>query len=167
MTQNNSVNVKLSNLQLNELKSAINYATEVTLKLSSNVTGDSNGETNFPNKLLLTDRQVAKLRKTFANNASANIKLSKTQLSKIVQLGGFLGRLLRWLLKTGLSLLNNAIKPLAKSILMPWGLTATVSATDAVFQKKIHSSGIAALIISNEEMDYIMKIDLSKNLVYS
>ena len=94
MAQNNGGNEKLSNSQLNELKSTINYATEITRKLSSNVTGDSNGETNFPHKLLLTDRQVAKLRKTFANNASTNIKLSKTQLSKIVELGGFLGRIL-------------------------------------------------------------------------
>ena len=94
MAQNNGGNEKLSNSQLNELKSTINYATEITRKLSSNVTGGSNGETNFPHKLLLTDRQVAKLRKTFANNASANIKLSKTQLSKIVELGGFLGRIL-------------------------------------------------------------------------
>ena len=94
MAQNNGGNEKLSDSQLNELKSTINYATEITRKLSSNVTGDSNGETNFPHKLLLTDRQVAKLRKTFANNASTNIKLSKTQLSKIVELGGFLGRIL-------------------------------------------------------------------------
>ena len=94
MAQNNGGNEKLSNSQLNELKSTINYATEITRKLSSNVTGDSNGETNFPHKLLLTDRQVAKLRKTFANNASTNIKLSKTQLSKIMELGGFLGRIL-------------------------------------------------------------------------
>ena len=94
MAQNNGGNEKLSDSQLNELKSTINYATEITRKLSSNVTGDSNGETNFPHKLLLTDRQVAKLRKTFANNASTNIKLSKTQLSKIVKLGGFLGRIL-------------------------------------------------------------------------
>ena len=94
MAQNNGGNEKLSNSQLNELKSTINYATEITRKLSSNVTGGSNGETNLPHKLLLTDRQVAKLRKTFANNASTNIKLSKTQLSKIVELGGFLGRIL-------------------------------------------------------------------------
>ena len=64
--------------------------------------GDSNDETNCRYKLLLTDRQVLRLCKAFANNSAANIKLSKTQLSKIVQSGGFIGRLLRPLRKTGL-----------------------------------------------------------------
>ena len=77
--------------------------TEVTLKLSSNVVGDSNDENNFPHKLLLTNTQVSKLRKAFENNSSANKKLSKTQLHKIGQSGGFWGRLLGSLLKTGLS----------------------------------------------------------------
>ena len=71
-------------------------------------------ETNFPHKLLLTNRQVSNLRKTFANHLSANIKLSKTQLSKLIQSGAFLGRLPGQLLKTGLSLISNVIKPLAK-----------------------------------------------------
>ena len=62
----------------------------------------------------MTNRQVANLRKTFANNSSVDNKLSKTQLSKIIQLGGFLGRLLDPLLKTGLSLIKNVMKPLAK-----------------------------------------------------
>ena len=71
-------------------------------------------ETNFPHELLLTNRQVSNLRKSFANNSSTDIKLSETQLSKIIQSGGFLGRLLRPLLKTGLPLVKNVIKPLAK-----------------------------------------------------
>ena len=95
MTQYNSLNVKLSNSQLNKLKSAIKN--EVVLRLSSNIIGDN--ETNFPHKLLLTDRQVSNVRKVFANNSSINIKLSKTQLSKMIQLGGFLSRLLGPLLK--------------------------------------------------------------------
>ena len=70
-------------------------------------------ETNFPHKLLLTNRQVSNLRKAFANHLSADIKLSKTQLSKMIQSGGFLGRLLGPLLKTGLPLIKNVIKPLA------------------------------------------------------
>ena len=71
-----------------------NYA-EVTLKLSSsNVNGDSNDENNFPHKLLLTNTQVSKLCKAFVNGSSANIKLSKTQLYKMGQSGGFLGMLL-------------------------------------------------------------------------
>ena len=83
----------MSNSKLNKLKTGIKNGTEVTLNLSSNVIGDSNDETNFPHKLLLTDRQVSKLCKAFANNSSANIKLSKTQISKIVQSGQFLGKL--------------------------------------------------------------------------
>ena len=94
MTRYNSLNVKLSNLQLNKLKPAIKNETEVVLRLSSNMIGISDDEANFSHKLLLTKRQVANLCKAFANNSSVSIKLSKTQLSKIVQSGGFLGRLL-------------------------------------------------------------------------
>ena len=101
------------------------------MKLSPNVVGDSNDENNFLHKLLLTNTQVSKLRKAFANNSSANIKLSKTQLHKIGQSGGFLGRLLGPLLKTGLPLMKNVLKPLAKSVLIPLGLTAAASATDS------------------------------------
>ena len=79
MAQYSTLNIKLSNLQLNKLKSGIKNGTEVTLKLSSNVIGNSNDETNFPHILLLTNTQVSRLRKAFANNLSANIKLSKTQ----------------------------------------------------------------------------------------
>ena len=93
-------------------------------------------ETNFPHDLLLTNRQVANLRKAFANYLSTDIKLSKTQLSKMIQSGGFLGRLLGPLLKTGLPLIKNVIKPLAKSVLIPLGLTAASSAADAGIQKK-------------------------------
>ena len=88
MTQCNSLNVKLSNSQLNKFKSAIKNETEVVLRLSSNMIGDD--ETNFPHKLLLTNRQVANLRKAFANHLSTDIKLSKTQLSKIYNQEDFL-----------------------------------------------------------------------------
>ena len=91
MTQYNSLNVKLSNSQLNKLKSAIKNKTDVVLKLSSNMIGNLDDEINFPDKLLLTDRQVAN-RKAFAKHTSTNIKLSKIQLSKMIQSGGFLGR---------------------------------------------------------------------------
>ena len=102
MTQCNSLNVKLTNSQLNKLKSAIKSKIETFSRLLSNVIGNSNDEINFPHELLLTNRQVANLRKAFANNSSTDIKLSKTQLSKEIQAGGFLGRLLRPLLKTEL-----------------------------------------------------------------
>ena len=95
MTQYNNLNVKLSNSQLNKLKSAIKNETKVVLRLSSNMIGDSNDKTNFSHELLLTNRQVANLRKAFANHSSTDIKLSKTQLSKMRQSGGFLGRLTR------------------------------------------------------------------------
>ena len=85
---------------------------------------------------------------------------------KIGQSEGFLGRLLGLLLKTGLPLVENVLKPLAKSVLIPLGLTAAASATDAAIQKKIFESGIATLIILNEEIN-IMKIGKPlKNLVY-
>ena len=98
--------------------------------------GNSDDETNFPHELLLTNRQVGNLCKAFANNSSTDIKLSKTQLSKMIQSGGFLGRLLGPLLKTGLPLMKNVIKPLAKSVLIPLGLTAAASAADAGIHKK-------------------------------
>ena len=84
MTQYNSLNVKLSNSQLSKLKSAIKNETEVVLILSSNMIGNSNDKINFPIKLLLADRQVANLRKAFANNLPTDIKLSKTQLSRMI-----------------------------------------------------------------------------------
>ena len=115
MTQYNSSNVKLSNLQLSKLKSAIKNETEVVLRLSSNMTGDN--ETNFPQKVLLSNRQVANLRQAFANDISADMKLSKTQISEMIQSGGFLDRLLGPLIKTGFPLIKNVIKPLAKSVL--------------------------------------------------
>ena len=109
-----------------KLKSAKKNVTEVT-KTVIGCDCQSNDETNFPNKLLLYDRQVLKLRKAFANNLSANTKLSKTQLSKIIQSGGFLGGLLGPLLKTDFPSIRNYLKPLAKSVLIPLGLTATAT----------------------------------------
>ena len=96
--------------------------------------GNPKDQTNFPHEFLLTNTQVANLRKVFANKSLVNIKLSKTQLCKMIQLGGFLGRILDPLLKTGLPLIKNAIKPLAKSVLIPLRLTA--AAVDTGVQKK-------------------------------
>ena len=93
-------------------------------------------ETNFPHKLLLTNREVANLHKAFANYLSADVKSSKTQLSKMIESGRFLGILLGPLLKTGLPLLINVIKPIAKSVLIPLGLTVAASAADPRIQKK-------------------------------
>ena len=159
MTQYNSLNVKLSNSQLHKLKSSIKIETDVVLRISSSMPGNSNDNTNFPHELLLTNRQVANIRKAFANHSSTDIKLSKTQLSKMTQSGGFLGKLLGPLLKPGLPLMKSVIKPLAKSVLIPLGLIAA-SAADAEIHKKILRSGHnnTTLIISNDEMDDILKI---------
>ena len=152
MTQYNSWNVKLSKSQLNKLKSAIKNETDVILRLSSNIIGNSDDDTNFPLKLLLTNKQVANLRKAFANHTSTDIKLSEGQLSKI-QKGGFL-RFLAPLLKSGLPILKSVINPLGML-----GLTATASATDAGINKKILGSGNhTALIISNDDMQDLLKI---------
>ena len=127
---------------------------------------------NFPHKLLLTNRQVSNLRKAFANHLSADIKLSKTQLSKMIQSGGFLGRLLGPLLKTRLPLIKNVIKPLAKSALIPLRLTTTSSTAEAGIHKNILGSrhnppsssashnlpSSTTLIISNNEIEDIIKI---------
>ena len=89
---------------------------------------------------------------------STDIKLTKAQISKIIQSGGFLGKLIGPLLKTGLPLIKNVIKPLAKSFLIPLGLTAAASAANSGIQKKLLGSGTTTSIILNEEMNDIMKI---------
>ena len=122
--------------------------------------GESNNGTNFPLNLLITDRQVSKLLKAFANNSSTNIKLSKTQLYKVEQSGKIFPRILRPLLKTGIPLMKNVTKPLAKSVLIRSSLTASASATEAGIYKKILGPGspsdvvqrITTLIIWNKEI---------------
>ena len=104
-------------------------------------------ENNLPHELSSTRRQKTKLKNALENNVSTNIKLSKTQIAKIIQSGGFSG-----------SLISKLAGPLAKNILAPLGITAAASATDGEFQKKVHGSGTTTLIISNEKMNHIMKI---------
>ena len=94
--------------------------------------GNSNDNTNFPHELLLTNRQVANIRKDFAKNTSTDIKLSKTQLSKMIQSGGFLGNLLGKL--TGPFM--KVAMPLAKNVLAPLGLSAAMSAIDGGIKKR-------------------------------
>ena len=102
----------------------------------------------LPHELLLTTRQTTKLRNAIENNMSTDIKLSKAQISKIIQSGEFLGKLLGPLLKTGLPFIKNVVKPLAKSVLIPLGLTAAVSAADAGIQKKKLGSGATTLVLT-------------------
>ena len=101
----------------------------------------------LPRELLLTTRQKTKLRNAFENNMSSDINLSKTQVSKIIQSGVFLGPLLN---NIAGPLIKVAV-PLAKNILSPLGITAAVSTIDAGVQKNINGSGTATLIISNEK----------------
>ena len=138
MTQNNRVNVKLSKSQLNKLKSAIKNESDVVIRISPNMIGDCNDRTNFPHELLL---------------------LTNRQVSSMIQSGGFLGKLLGPLLKTGLPLMKSVITPFAKSVLIPLGLTAAASAADVGIHKKILGSGNnTTLIISNKNMGDLIKI---------
>ena len=132
MAQYNSLNVKLSNSQLNKLKSSIKNETDVVLRISSNMVSNSNNNTNFPHELLLANRQVASTRKAFANDSSIDIKLSKTQLSKMIQSGGSLGNLLGKLAGP----LMKVAMPLAKNVLAPLGLSAAMSAIDGSIKKR-------------------------------
>ena len=153
MTQYNSLNVKLSNSQLNKLKSAIKNESDVVLRISSSMIGTSNDNTNFSHKLLLTDI-VANICKAFSNNLSRDVKFSKTQLLKMMQSGEFLGHLLSKLA----SPLMKVAMPFAKNVLAPLGLTAAMSAIDGSIKKKILGSGTTFLIISNDAMNDIIKI---------
>ena len=133
MVKYNKVNVKLWDSQLNQLKAGNNLMEIV---------------------YLMTTRQRMKLRNAFENNMPINIKLSRAQISQIIQSGRFLGSLFS---RIAGPLMKLAV-PLAKNNLDPLGITAAASAINAGIQKKIHSSGTTALLISNEEMNYIMKI---------
>ena len=121
MVEYTKVNIRLSDSQLKKLKDAVSNNTGTTLIISLKM---FNGN-NLPHELLLTTRQKTKLRNAFNSNTSTDIKFSKAEINKIIHSGGFLGRLLGPLLKTGLPLISNVIKPLAKSVSIPLGLTAT------------------------------------------
>ena len=122
MVKYNTVNAKISNSQLNKLKSAAKSNEGTTLRMSAKMFHGN----NLPHELLLTTRQTTKLRNAIGNNLRTDIKFSKAQISKIIQSGGFLGKILGLLLKTGLLLLKSVIKPLGLL-----GLTAASSAINA------------------------------------
>ena len=150
MVECTKINAKLSNLQLSKLKKATKNNEQVTLRL-----GTKNFNKNdLPHKLFLTTRRNTKLRNAINNNMAADINLSKTQIKKIIQSGGFLGSLLG---KIAGPLIKVAM-PSARNVLAPLGLTAAVFAIDGGIQKKIHGSGTTKLIIVNEDMDDIVKI---------
>ena len=132
MIEYTKVNVKLSNTQIKILKGGVKNNTGTTIRISLRM---FNGN-DLPHELLCTARQKAKIRNAFNNNMSTDLKLSKAQINKIIQSGGILSKLLGPLLKTGSPLIKNVIKPLAKNILIPLGLTAAASAADAGIYKK-------------------------------
>ena len=128
MVEYSKINCKLTNVQLNKLKKAVKSNEGVTLRL-----GIKNFNKNeLSHKLLLTNRQNTKLRTAINNNLATDIKLSKAQIKKLIQSGGFLGKLLS---KLAGPLMKVAF-PLAKNILAPLGLTAAMSAIDESIQKK-------------------------------
>ena len=149
MVKYSEVNCKLTNVQLNKLKKAVKSNEGATLRLG--IRNFNKNET--PHELLLTTRQNAKLRNAINNKSATDIKLSKAQIKKIIQSGGFLGKLLS---KLPGPLMKVAI-PLAKNVLAPLGLAAAMSAIDGSTQKKIHGSGVK-LITEQEDMNDIMKI---------
>ena len=149
MVEYSKVNVKLTDTQLKKLKTTVKNKTGTTLRMNFKM---FNGN-DLLHELLLTTRQKTKLRNAFNNNMSTDLKLSRAQISKIIQSGGFLGSLLS---KLSGPLMKVAIF-LAKNVLAPLGITAVASAIDAGIQKKIHGSGTATLIISNEEMNHKVK----------
>ena len=148
MVEYSKVDCKLTNVQLNKLKEAVKSNEGATLRLS--IRNFNKDET--PHELLLATRQNTKLRNALNNNSVTDIKLSKTQI-KVIQSGGFLGKLLSKLVGP----LMKVAMPLAKNVLAPLGLTAAMSAIDGSIQKKIRGSGIK-LIIEQEDMKDIMKI---------
>ena len=131
MVKHTKVNVGLSDSQLKKLKDTVSNNTRTTLRISFKML---NGN-NLPHELLLTTREKRNIRNVF-NNRSTDLKLSKAQINKIMQSGAFLGKLLGPLLKTGLPLIKNVIKPLAKSVLISLGLTAAASVADTGIHQK-------------------------------
>ena len=146
----NTLNVKLTNLQLRKLKKAVKNNDGATLRISIK---NFNKE-DLPHELLLTTRQSTKLRNAINNNLATDIKFSKAQIKKIIQSGEFLGKLLSKLAGP----LMKVATPLARNVLAPLRLTAAMPAIDGSIQKKIHGSGTTTLIIENEDMNDIMKI---------
>ena len=138
MVEYSKINCKLTNVRLNKLKKAVKSNEGATLRLGiKNFNKDE-----LPHELLLTTRQNTKLRNVVNNNLATNIKLSKAQIKKLIQAGGFLGKLLRKLAGP----LMKVAMPLAKNVLASLGLAAAMSAIDGNIQKKIHGSGVKLII---------------------
>ena len=149
MVEYTKINCKLTNVQLNKLKKSVKSNEGATLRLGiKNFNKDE-----LSRELLLTTRQNTKLRNAINNNLATDIKLSKAEIKKLIQSGGFLGKLLSTLAGP----LMKVAMAVAKNVLAPLGLIAAMSAIDGSMQKKIHGSGVK-LIIEQEDMNDIIKI---------
>ena len=149
MVEYTKINFKLTNVQLNKLKKSAKSNEGATLRLGiKNFNKDE-----LTHELLLTTRQNNKLRNAINNNLATDMKLSKAQIKKLLQSGGFLGKLLSKLAGP----LMKVAMPLAKNVLAPLGLAAAMSVIDGSIQKKIHGSGVK-LIVEEEDMNDIIKI---------
>ena len=149
MVEYTKIDCKLTNIQLSKIKKAVKDVSELALRLGAK----SFNKDGLPHELFLTTIQSTKLRNTINNNMSTDIKFSKAQLKKLVQSGGFLGKLLG---KIAGPLMKVAM-PLAKNVLAPLGLTVAMSAIDGGIQKQMRGEGIK-LMIQDEDMNDIMKI---------
>ena len=155
MVEYSKTNCKLTNVQVNKLKRAVKSNEGTTLR--SGIKNFNKDE--LPHELLLTTRQNTKLRNAINNNLATDIKLSKSQIKKLIQSGGFLGKLLSKLAGP----LMKVVMPLAKNVLAPLGLTAAMSVIDGNIQKNMRGDGATKgagikLIIEQEDMNDIMKI---------
>ena len=149
MVEYNKIDCKLSNIQLSKLKKAVENGSELVLRLGiKNFSKDE-----LSHELFLTTRQSTKLRNAINNNMDTDIKFSKAQLKKLIQSGGFLGKLFSQIAGP----LMKVATPLAKNVLAPLGLTAAMSAIDGGIQKAMRGDGIK-LMIEDEDMNDIMKI---------
>ena len=155
MVEYSRINVQLTDTQLRKLKTSVKNKTGTILRMSLKMFDGY----NLPYDL--TTRQKTQPRNAFNNNMSTDLKLSRAQISKIIQSGGFLGSLLS---KLAGPLMKVAI-PLAKNVLAPLGITATVSAIDAEIQTKIHGWGTTTLIISNDKMKIVQALKESNILL--
>ena len=150
MVQYNKIDLHLTKTKLKRIQDAVKNNNGTTIRLSNK----NFNKNHLLHELYLTQKQMEKLIDKIRNNMPTDIKLSKVQINKIIKEGGSLGKLL-------MIFLPKLIKPAISSdenSLAPLGLSATVSATDAAIQKKMYGSGITTLIISNDDLNVLIKI---------
>ena len=150
MVQYNKIDLHLTKLQLKKIQDVVKNNNGTTIRLNNK----NFNKNQLIQELYLTEQQLNKLRKKIENNMSTDTKLSKVQINKIIKEAGNLGRLLINFLP---KLIKSAIS-IGKNILAPLGLSGAMSATDAAIQKKMYGSGMTTLIISNNDLNDLIKI---------